>query len=303
MRTSSSFSLRTLPYASTADQPRSLELTRTKRPQSKRVLRKSDLEDKLLITRTTGRQFGKVGEAWVEPRRLTVHSFDIFSRTQPLRTDIVGRIQLPVIKEVGDVVLIHSEEDYSSGVSAEGSMVTIPGLKLVKDSGEVIGRCVDFVFEPDSGRIIRLIFHRVNFPFANRKWFDQFAVPVQNISRIVLSERVIYLKDEAEWKKVGVGEYQFLANLLPSFDFFREDELDYQPEYPSNSSDLQNQYQELLEESRRQQKAYYAKYGRPQQSRPAQKRRGRAGGQSERGVRMRDWIVNEEAREELYMQE
>lgn len=310
---------RSVPHAAASDQSRSLELAKPRRQPSRRFLRKSDLEDKLLITRTTGRQFGTVGEAWVEPRRLQVQSFDVTVRTQLLRTDLRGSVPLKCIREVGDVVLIHSDVDFNSDALAPRlNLMTIPGLKLVLDNGRVVGQCVDFVFEPETGRIVQLVFHTVNLPFADRRWFDQFAIPVQSISRIVLSEKTIYLKEDASWKKVAVGEYQFLANLIPSFESQLSDEEERAERMlleDGRASTLQTQYQQLLEESRRQQKAYYAKYGNATNT-PSTKRRSLSRIQSspqrspiqqqapeQRNVKMRDWLVNEESKEELFLQE
>lgn len=326
-------SSRALVQANASDQPRSLELARPRRPSRPRLLRKSDLENKLLITRTTGRQFGKVGEAWVEPRRLQVQSFDVAVNTQMLRMELCGSVPLQSIREVGDVVLIHSDVDFKTDVLTQRlNLMTVPGLKLVLDGGRVVGRCVDFVFEPENGRIVKLVFHTVNLPFAHQKWFDQYAVGVQKISRIVLSERVIYLKEDATWNKVGVGEYQFLANLIPSFESIQDDEEEMAERMRMSLSDrtgssLEAQYQQLLDESRRQQQAYYAQYVNDKA--PATQRRSpsqmppmrspvtqnpkatqaptqtpaRRPRMSESNVRMDDWLVREENKEELFMQE
>ena len=278
--------------AAPPDPPRSLEVTRPKRSASRRLLRKSDLENKLLITRTTGRQFGTVGEAWVEPRRLYVQSFDVIQKkTLSLSSEKRGSVALKYIREVGDVVLIHDDRDFTTSfLEADRRQIIIPGLKLVQDNGTSIGRCVDFVFDPQTGRIVKLIFHTVNLAFAKSGWFDQYAVNVQEISRIVLPEKMIYLRNEASWKKVGVGEYQFLANLVPSFAEEADDDIRF-----LERSDLQSQYQTLLEESRRQQAAYYARYG--QSRRPSAARRPRE------DVRIDDWIKREEREEQLFMQE
>eukprot|EP00210_Caulerpa_lentillifera_P001765 g1695.t1 len=251
-------------------QSRSLELQSRKsralqQSPTRRYLRKSDLEEKLLITRTTGRKFGIVGEAWVDPRKLTIQNFDVVSKKQIIRTEVIGSISMESIREVGDVVLIHSDRDFNYSIlSNRLPLTTLPGLKLVLDNGTAVGKVIDFIFDPESGRIVQLVFHTKNFPFAKAKHFDQFAIPVQNISKIVLSENVVYLKNTAMWKKVGAGEYQFLANFIPSFDQNSdEDEVEAEMQYYANgaSAKLQSQYQQLLEESKRQQEAYYATYG------------------------------------------
>ena len=274
------------------DPSRSLEVTRPKRSASRRLLRKSDLENKLLITRTTGRQFGTVGEAWVEPRRLYVQSFDVIQKkTLSLSSEKRGSVALKYIREVGDVVLIHEDRDLTTSVlEADRRQIILPGVKLIQDNGTVIGRCVDFVFDPQTGRIVKLIFHTVNLAFAKGEWFDQYAINVQEISRIVLSQRVIYLRNEATWKKVGVGEYQFLANLVPSFS----QEVATDDSRWLEQSDLQSQYQTLLEESRRQQADYSARYGTSRRSaaRPPREK-----------VRIDDWIKKEAREEQLFMQE
>lgn len=295
---------RKAPHAA-SDPNRSLEVARAKPSPSRRFLRKSDLQEKLLITRTTGRQFGSIGEAWVEPRRLYVQSFDVVVKSQIIRSEVRGSVSLQNIREVGDVVLIDSERDFNSeGPYDQFKLMNVSGLKLVSENGTVIGRCVDFVFEPQTGRIVKLVFHTVNLPFANKNWFDQYAVSVQHISRIVLSERIIYLKPSSSWNKVMVGEYQFLANLIPSFDLNSEDEESRETERSEGGfSDLQSQYEKLLEESRRQQEAYSKRYGSAAALPEPQRRTVQRRPPSPSKVRMDEYLVKDERREEMYLQE
>lgn len=269
---------------------------------TKRYLRKSDLDEKLLITRTTGRKFGSIGEAWVDPRRLIVQNFDVVCKKQIIRTEVIGSIPMESIKEVGDVVLIHSDRDFNSSILSERlPLTTLPGIKLILDNGTPIGKVIDFVFDPETGRILQLVFHTKNFPFAKAKSFDQFAIPVQNISKIVLSENVIYLRNEASWNKVATGEYQFLANFIPSFDQNSDEEevANEMQNYANGASaKLQNQYQQLLEESRRQQEAYYSTYGRSSPRRSisrAPKTTPLSNGESRKNQRkFEEWLIKEQ---------
>lgn len=135
-------------------------------------------------------------------------------------------------------------------------MTTLAGLKVVLDSGEVLGRIVDFSFDPETGRILHLVYHSANvslspnFPIpikATLDFFDRYLVDVRDISKIVLSQKTIYIKMASERRQVGSGKFQFLANLLPVIGIKEDKELNMDEdtsimEEYGISDALQNEY-------------------------------------------------------------
>eukprot|EP00803_Ostreobium_quekettii_P001259 evm.model.scf_828EXC.3 EVM.evm.TU.scf_828EXC.3 scf_828EXC:26211-27359(+) len=233
-------------------------------PRAPKGLKKSDLENKLLITRTSGRNFGSIGEAWVDVSRLWVACFDVVERRLPIATRVCGGVYLQALREVGDVVLIHADKDYRPDVEmGRQGLTTLTGLRVMSDSGVVLGKVRDFLFDPSSGRIMEIIFDSLGLPFLPTEFLDRYAVDVQDIRAIRLNEGAIYLRGASNWRKVGNGKFQYIVDLLPGQGADPQGWQGFEMETMEDqvSGELQTEYRQLLEESRRQQEAYYAAYG------------------------------------------
>lgn len=249
-------------------------------------LRKSDLEDKLLITRNSGRKFGSLGEAWVDPRRLWVALFDVVdSGLVPALGSITtgkrrGGVYVKSLREVGDVVLIQNDQDFcpEARVNRQG-LTLLSGLKIKMETGELLGKVRDFVFDPNNGRIERLVFDGLGLPYLPIGLVDEFAVDVREITRIVIPEGVIYVRTSAQYMQITSGKFNFLKSFGSILEFMNGNDgqgsRSGQQEPEDNFEMLEEKYQRVLEESRKQQEAYYAMYGsqvpglRPQQGPPA----------------------------------
>ncbi|GMH32386.1 hypothetical protein BSKO_00220 [Bryopsis sp. KO-2023] len=250
--------------------PQKAAITRSPPPRRFQGLRKSDLENKLLITRTSGRKFGTIGEAWVDPRRLWVAAFDIVDggvsvpfSTAPVGASVRGGVFVKSLREVGDVVLIHSDQEYCpDGRMNRDGLTVLTGLDVKTESGELLGKVRDFVFDPNTGRILKLVFDELGLPGLPVSYLDQSAFDVRDISRIAIPEATIYLRSSARWMRVSNGKYSFLAKFGSILSFFNESqpipEMDSMDTVPT---ELQEEYKKILEESRKQQEAYYSMYG------------------------------------------
>lgn len=269
-------------------------LARVPPPTRVRGIRKSDLESKLLITQRTGRKFGSVGEAWVDPRRLRVASFDIAEATWGpslvglASGTIRGGVFVKNLREIGDVVLIQGDQDFCPEMQMNRQGLTVlSGLEVRSETGELLGKVRDFVFDPNTGRIMKLIFDRLGLPFLKVGLINEFIVDVKEVVRIVIPEGAIYIRSPAQYSQLSAGKYNFLANLGGVLELLGDDQseetLGLSGNLENDGGMIEEQYQKILEESRKQQEAYYALYG-SQVPGLAQDRRVSSPGPRERSV-------------------
>lgn len=252
--------------------PGRTSLARVPPPTRVRGIRKSDLESKLLITQRTGRKFGAVCEAWVDPRRLRVAAFDVAesgwgpSLVGLASGTIRGGVFVKNLREVGDVVLIQGDRDFCPEMQMNRQGLTVlSGLEVRSETGELVGKVRDFVFDPDTGRIMKLIFDRLGLPFLRVGLIDEFILDVKEIVRIVIPEGAIYIRSPAQYSQLSSGKYNFLSSLggvLEMLGNERSERTVGQDRIVEDDGGMiEDQYQRILEESRKQQEAYYAMYG------------------------------------------
>lgn len=108
--------------------------------------------NKQVITRTSGRCLGTISGAWLDPAAGTLVSFDLDERKQggsgalgglstPPRA---GNIPLSALRQIGDVVLVHDESGlYEQDLDGRLGFVNPVGLDVRTRAGEFLGKvCV-----------------------------------------------------------------------------------------------------------------------------------------------------------------
>lgn len=131
-------------------QPREVRLTR------------SDVVGKAVITRTSGLKLGVVRQAWVDASRWELVSLDVAPNALAIG-ESSDAVMLQSLRQVGDVVLVHDESVLESNLSTYG-LNTLVGCELVTESGEYLGRVRDYLFHPESGKVVDIVFDSLGVP-------------------------------------------------------------------------------------------------------------------------------------------
>eukprot|EP00878_Enallax_costatus_P030001 GHUV01032588.1.p1 GENE.GHUV01032588.1~~GHUV01032588.1.p1 ORF type:complete len:230 (+),score=49.15 GHUV01032588.1:214-903(+) len=104
--------------------------------------------NKQVVTRTTGRSLGCISGAWLDPARGTLVSFDLDDRkpgsgpglglNSPARA---GNIPLSALRQIGDVVLVHDESGlYEQDLDGRLGFVNPVSLDVRTRTGEFLGK-------------------------------------------------------------------------------------------------------------------------------------------------------------------
>lgn len=132
-------------------------------PQPREVrLTRSDVVGKAVITRTSGLKLGVVRQAWVDASRWELVSLDVAPNALAIG-ESSDAVMLQSLRQVGDVVLVHDESVLESNLSTYG-LNTLVGCELVTESGEYLGRVRDYLFHPDSGKVVDIVFDSLGVP-------------------------------------------------------------------------------------------------------------------------------------------
>jgi len=136
----------------------------TERPPKPREVRltRSDVVGKAVITRTSGLKLGVVRQAWVDASRWELVSLDVAPNALAIG-ESSDAVMLQSLRQVGDVVLVHDESVLESNLSTYG-LNTLVGCELVTESGEYLGRVRDYLFHPETGKVVDIVFDSLGVP-------------------------------------------------------------------------------------------------------------------------------------------
>ncbi|KAL6783667.1 hypothetical protein ACKKBF_B05365 [Auxenochlorella protothecoides x Auxenochlorella symbiontica] len=158
-------------------------------PRTPALLR-SQLMDKEVVTRTSGRRLGYVHQLTVDPARLEVAA--LYLRTSPtgLGAQATDHVLLYSLRQIGDVILVHDESALLDPPADEAAgYCKLVGAELVSESGVKLGKVRDYAFDPDSGAISSLKFDVLGLPSIPQallpcsalRWEEVVAVAPQRI--------------------------------------------------------------------------------------------------------------------------
>lgn len=151
----------------TAPQPREVRLTR------------SDVVGKAVITRTSGLKLGVVRQAWVDASRWELVSLDVAPNALAMG-ESADAVMLQSLRQVGDVVLVHDESVLESNLSTYG-LNTLVGSELVTESGEYLGRVRDYLFSPESGKVVDIVFDSLGVPLVPDSIVSTYSLKVEEV--------------------------------------------------------------------------------------------------------------------------
>lgn len=103
-------------------------------PTQPSFIKLSDIMDKEVISSTTGRKLGKLGEAWVDPSRLEVTCFDLENN------GAVGVVPLLTIKQAGDVVLVQEDGVLRQPLDSRFGFTKLLGWEVRTPSNRALGK-------------------------------------------------------------------------------------------------------------------------------------------------------------------
>lgn len=103
-------------------------------------LEMTQVVDKDVITRTSGRNLGTVSEMWVDPVKKEVMSLDLDEK-KSLTSVKVANIPLSSLRQIGDVVLVHDETVlYEQDLDGRYGYVLLTGMEVRTRSGDFLGK-------------------------------------------------------------------------------------------------------------------------------------------------------------------
>ena len=105
------------------------------------VLKMSQVLNKQVITRTTGRSLGLVSAMWVDPARAEVVSLDLEERKGVGSARVVANIPLSRLTQIGDVVLVHDEQVlYEAPLDSRMGFMNLTGVEVRTQIGTFLGK-------------------------------------------------------------------------------------------------------------------------------------------------------------------
>ncbi|PNW70902.1 hypothetical protein CHLRE_17g738200v5 [Chlamydomonas reinhardtii] len=174
-------------------------------PQQPVFLNLSQVSDKQVITRNTGKNLGTMGEAWVDPQRLEVVSFEVESK-RGVGSSVTGNVPLAMLKQIGDVVLVQDELPPDQvPLDARYGFVKLLGLEVRTRMGRVLGKIRDITFNPDTGAISRIEYDDFGLRFLPVNFFDTFSVPAELVESAVLGYVLVASEGEAYQRQEKQG--------------------------------------------------------------------------------------------------
>ena len=142
----------------------------TRAPPPEPSLDRSQLVNRDVIARRTGKRLGRIAALSCDPATLSVVSMSVKSGTLLLDTVAPREIALRSLRQLGDVALV--DEDLNNPVggppnmdapSSSSSSTVLVDMSVVTEDAEYMGRVRDFKFNPEDGRIQALITDEVGW--------------------------------------------------------------------------------------------------------------------------------------------
>ncbi|EFJ41179.1 hypothetical protein VOLCADRAFT_107799 [Volvox carteri f. nagariensis] len=144
-------------------------------PMQSPYIKLSDVMDKDVISSSSGRKLGKLGEAWVDTSRLEVTCFDLESN------GTFGVVPLLTIRQVGDVVLVQEDGVLRQPLDSRFGFTKLLGWEVRTPSNRALGKVRDLTFSRDTGTISKFEFDDFGLRFLHADFFDRFAVSADAI--------------------------------------------------------------------------------------------------------------------------
>ncbi|KAG2426750.1 hypothetical protein HXX76_012807 [Chlamydomonas incerta] len=146
-----------------------------------------------------------MGEAWVDPQRLEVVSFEVESK-RGVGSSVIGNVPLAMLKQIGDVVLVQDELPPDQ-VPLDGryGFIKLLGLEVRSRTGRVLGKIRDIAFNPDTGAISRIEYDDFGLRFLPVNFFDTFSVPAELVESAISGYVVVAPEGESYQRQEKQG--------------------------------------------------------------------------------------------------
>ena len=185
---------------------------------SERLWLRSELMGTQVITTDTGRRLGVVGEVVVDIDRREVVALGL--RDNPLTRFLPGLpkwMPLESIKQVGDVILVDSLDSLSEGFSPEryGKVIN---CQVITESGQLLGRVLEFSFDIETGDLISLVMGAVGVPLLGEGVLSTWEIPVEEIVSSGTDRIIVYEGAEEKLNQLSSGLLEKLGVGGSSWD-------------------------------------------------------------------------------------
>eukprot|EP00197_Chlamydomonas_leiostraca_P003896 CAMPEP_0202868690 /NCGR_PEP_ID=MMETSP1391-20130828/11016_1 /ASSEMBLY_ACC=CAM_ASM_000867 /TAXON_ID=1034604 /ORGANISM="Chlamydomonas leiostraca, Strain SAG 11-49" /LENGTH=527 /DNA_ID=CAMNT_0049548889 /DNA_START=201 /DNA_END=1784 /DNA_ORIENTATION=- len=203
------------PTAAAPEAP-SAALVRRPTPPQLVFVDMSQVVGKQVITRTTGRNLGTIGNMWVDPVRYEVVSLDL-EKKEGVQSTRIANFPLSRLTQIGDVVLVHDDSVlYDQPLDGRYGYYLLAGMEVKTRSGEFLGKVRDCSFSPDSGAISRVVYDDFGLSFLPVSFFDTFSLSMSDVLNIGPGGLIV--PDEAKYRerRESQGLFAAIPSLLRS---------------------------------------------------------------------------------------
>lgn len=156
-----------------------------------------------VVALSSARILGVVTQLWVDAEQQRVVALwlgaGLFSRDE-------GLLPLTKIRQIGDVILVDSEEALERRPApAMLGCETLVGEDVTTEGGLFIGKVRDYVFSPDTGYIVSFVVDPLGLPLVPASLVSTYSIAVDELMYIQAKEIVVREGADSRWEQLTQG--------------------------------------------------------------------------------------------------
>ena len=189
------------------------------------LLQRSLLAGKQVITRSTGVRLGVVTDAWVDTAGWEVVVLDLRPNAFFGEMD---QILLKSLRQIGDVILVNDEGAVEPNLSMYG-LDKVVGSDVATESGGYLGRVRDYIFNPDTGKVWKLVFDALGSAAVPSSIVSTYSLPVSEVVGVYPERIVVREGAQSKLQQMSTGILQRLTLYEPPWEeaYRQQYEMDY----------------------------------------------------------------------------
>lgn len=171
---------------------------------NRKLLKRSRVIAKQLISRSSARAIGFVSQMWVSARLCKVVALEV--RPSLLSGEIDG-VLLGDVCQVGDVILVSDESALESEMTAL-DCETLVGYDLVTEDGNYLGKVRDYSFNLQDGKVTSLEFDSLGFSLVPSSLVSTYRLDAEEVTEILSDSILVKQGVESRIRRLTKGFWQ-----------------------------------------------------------------------------------------------
>jgi sporulation protein YlmC with PRC-barrel domain len=201
---------------------------------SEQIRQRSDLLGTQVITRSTGKRLGVVGQLWVDIDRREVFALGI---RENMLSGVLSNNQqmmlLSSIYQIGDVILVDDgsvlEDDFD--VEAYSSLIN---CEVITETGELLGKVRGFKFNANNGKVVSLVIASIGLPLIPDQIVSTYELSIEEVVSSGPDRLIVFEGSEEKLAQLTVGLLERLGIGKPPWDRDEDEEYYVTPTSTSN---------------------------------------------------------------------